>query len=207
MHRHPSDRITRFSHGLGTLVPDATSASVILLLIVAIAALAYGNSPSAVAGAYHRGLWMLLPFTMQMTLILVLSSSLGASPLFQAGDPWRWPQPRTAARPACWSVAALTAALSYFYWGLGIALGPLIAVHFAREAEEKGLPWTSRSCSRPWAAAMAVWQFGLSASAPLLMNTPGHFLETTTGPDAAPHDDFRRRPRSCSWRRFPSRCS
>jgi short-chain fatty acids transporter len=30
-------------------------------------------------------------------------------------------------------------------------------------------------------AANAVWQFGLSSSAPLLMNTPGHFLEKTTG--------------------------
>jgi short-chain fatty acids transporter len=30
-------------------------------------------------------------------------------------------------------------------------------------------------------AAGSVWQFGFSASAPLLMNTPGHFLESTTG--------------------------
>src|SRR5690606_27355557 len=31
------------------------------------------------------------------------------------------------------------------------------------------------------AGAGAVWQFGLSGSAPLLMATPGHFLEDITG--------------------------
>jgi short subunit fatty acids transporter len=33
-----------------------------------------------VIDAYHQGLWMLLPFTMQMTLILVLSLALATTP-------------------------------------------------------------------------------------------------------------------------------
>ena len=67
MQRLSSDRVSRFAHGLGTLVPDAMSASVILLLIVAAAALAFGNTFAAITDAYYRGLWMLLPFTMQIT--------------------------------------------------------------------------------------------------------------------------------------------
>ncbi len=31
------------------------------------------------------------------------------------------------------------------------------------------------------AGAGSIWQFGFSGSAPLLMATPGHFLEKTTG--------------------------
>jgi hypothetical protein len=50
------DRLARFSHWLGNLVPDATSASVILLAVVVVAALASGNSPSTVGDAYYRGL-------------------------------------------------------------------------------------------------------------------------------------------------------
>jgi len=46
--RLSSDRIARFAQGLGTLVPDAMSASVIMLLVVAGAALAFGNSFAAV---------------------------------------------------------------------------------------------------------------------------------------------------------------
>ncbi len=180
MHRHPSDRITRFSHGLGTLVPDATSASVILLLIVAIAALAYGNSPSAVAGAYYRGLWMLLPFTMQMTLILILSAVVSTTPLFRRIVMALARRPRTLMQVIAMSVA-LAAALSYFYWGLGIALSPLIAIHFSAAAEEKGIPVDFPFLLATVCAAQSVWQFGLSASAPLLMASPGHFLESTTG--------------------------
>ena len=74
MHRPPADRIARFANRLANLVPDAMSSSVILLLTVVGVALAIGNSPGAISDAYYRGLWMLLPFTMQMTLILVLSA-------------------------------------------------------------------------------------------------------------------------------------
>ena len=88
--RLSSDRISRFAQGLGTLVPDATSASVIMLLIVAAAALAFGNPFAAITDAYYRGLWMLLPFTMQMTLILVLSTMVTGTPLFAGSwSGWR----------------------------------------------------------------------------------------------------------------------
>ena len=75
----------------------------------------------------------------------------------------------------------VSAGLSYLYWGLGIALSPLVAMQFAREAEKRGLRLDFPFLLSVTWAANAVWQFGLSASAPLLMNTPGHFLEKTTG--------------------------
>ena len=75
----------------------------------------------------------------------------------------------------------LNAAFSYFYWGLGLALAPLIAIHFSAAAEEKGIPVDFPFLLATIAAAQSVWQFGLSASAPLLMATPGHFLQDTVG--------------------------
>ncbi len=140
-------RLEQFSHALGNLVPDATSASVVLLLVVACAALAVDNAPSAIADAYYRGLWMLLPFTMQMTLILVLSSVVSATPLFRRAVVALAEVPKTAAHVVALSVS-LGAALSYCYWGLGVALSPLIAIHFCASAERKGSRWTSRSCWR-----------------------------------------------------------
>jgi short-chain fatty acids transporter len=175
-----TDWLTRFADVVGGLIPDAMSTSIALLILVGVSALAMGSGAGETAGAYHRGLWMLLPFTMQMTLILVLSSSLGASPYFKRAIRRLSQLPGTTAGVLAASIA-LTAALSYFYWGLGLTLGPLIAVHFAREAEKKGLAVDFPFLLATTGAAMAVWQFGFSASAPLLMNTPGHFLETTTG--------------------------
>ena len=72
-------RLDRFATGVAHFVPDAITASIVLLLILVTGALALGNSPTKIMDAYYRGLWMLLPFTMQMTLIIVLSSALGAT--------------------------------------------------------------------------------------------------------------------------------
>src|ERR1044071_5800648 len=76
-------RLEQFSQWMARLVPDAISASIILTLVIAGAALALGNPASRVIDAYHQGLWMLLAFTMQMTLIIVLSSALGSTPAFR----------------------------------------------------------------------------------------------------------------------------
>jgi short-chain fatty acids transporter len=176
----PVDRLTRFADRLGRLIPDAMTTSIALLAVVAIAALAMGTTAAETMSAYHRGLWMLLPFTMQMTLILVLSSSLGASPIFKRVVCALSQLPRSVSGVLAASIL-LAASLSYFYWGLGITLGPLIAVHFARQAERRGLAIDFPFLLATIGAAGSVWQFGLSASAPLLMNTPGHFLEKTTG--------------------------
>ena len=175
-----ASRLERFSHALGNLVPDATSASVVLLAVVALAALATGNSASSVVDAYYRGLWMLLPFTMQMTLILVLSSVVSATPLFRRAVIRLAGVPTSVAQVVALAVG-LGAALSYTYWGLGVALGPLIAVHFAAQAERKGLSVDFPFLLAAVSASGAVWQFGLSSSAALLMATPGHFLEATVG--------------------------
>jgi short-chain fatty acids transporter len=176
----PATRLERFSHAIGNLVPDATSASAVLLLLVAAAALATGNAPSTVADAYYRGLWMLLPFTMQMTLILVLSAVVGASPLFRRAVVALACVPRSVTGVVALSVG-LGAALSYCYWGLGVAMAPIIAMHFAGAAERRGLPVDFPFLLSAVTAAGAVWQFGLSSSAALQMATPGHFLESTVG--------------------------
>jgi short-chain fatty acids transporter len=180
MNTSDSDRLTRFSHWLGNIVPDAISASVILLVAVVAAALLAGNTPSSVADAYYRGLWMLLPFTMQMTLILVLSAIVGTTPLFRAAILRLARLPRTVTQVVVLAVA-IGSGLSYLYWGLGLALGPLVAIHFAAAAERRGLAVDFPFLLAAMVASGAVWQFGLSSSAALLMATPGNFLEATVG--------------------------
>ncbi len=176
----PADRLARFANALGRVIPDAMSTCIAMMVMVVLVALAIGNSVTTIGDAYYRGLWMLVPFTMQMTLILVLSSTLGASPGFKRAVARIATIPRSEAQVFVGAIL-LTAALSYLYWGLGVALGPLVAIYFAREAERKGIVLDFPFLLAVTAGAGSVWQYGLSASAPLLMNTPGHFLEKTTG--------------------------
>jgi short-chain fatty acids transporter len=156
------------------------SSAVGMLVLLGVGALAIGNSGAAVMDAFYRGLWMLLPFTMQMALILVLSSTLGAAPVFRHVVARLSRLPRTQDQVFALS-CLVVACLGYLYWGLAIALGPLVSIHFAREAEKKGIEVDFPFLLATTSAAGSIWQFGLSASAPLLMNTPGHFLEKQIG--------------------------
>jgi short-chain fatty acids transporter len=177
---HQDPWITRFSRLVSRLVPDAISSSVLLLVLLVIVALMLGNTFTTTLDAYYKGLWMLLPFTMQMTLVLVLSSVLGATPFFRKIVVSLSRKPGTAFQVIVFSVL-LSAGLAYLYWGLGLALAPLIAIYFCTEAERKGIEIDFPFFLSVMAASVSVWQYGLSASGPLLMATPGHFLETTTG--------------------------
>jgi short-chain fatty acids transporter len=123
---------------------------------------------------------MLLPFTMQMTLVLVLGSVLAATPLFRKVIVLISRRPRTTTQVIIYSVIVV-AVISYLNWGLALALGPLVAIHFAGEAERRGIAIDFPFLLAVGGAAGSVWQFGLSASAPLLTATPGHFLEADTG--------------------------
>ena len=173
-------RLERFSLWMGHAVPDAITASVVFLFIVAAAAVLIATPAASIMDAYYRGLWMLLPFTMQMTLIIVLGSVLSASPFVRriVVSVSRLPQSSNGVLSCA---VLLAAGVSYLHWGLGYSLAPVIAVYFAREAENKGISVDFPFLLATAYAGVSVWQFGLSASAPLLVATPGHFLESSVG--------------------------
>lgn len=162
------------------LVPDAITTSILLLIVLFLLALGIGTPLAETTDAYYRGLWNLLAFTMQMTLILVLSLILGATTFFKNLVQAAARLPRSPGQVV--ALAILSAGLvAYFNWGLSIALGPVIAIHFCREAERRRIPVDFLFLLSAIAGVGSIWQFGLSGSAPLLMATPGHFLEETTG--------------------------
>ncbi len=172
--------LEQFADLMSRWVPDAITAGVILTLFTLAAALALGSPLSRVMDAYHQGLWMLLTFTMQMTLILVLSLALSTTPVFRRAilRLARIPKTRNQFITLAFVICGVT---SYLYWGLGYALNPMIAVYFAAEAERKDVAIDFPFLLAVTTAAQALWQYGVSASAPLLVASPGHFLESTIG--------------------------
>src|SRR6185312_5822495 len=120
-------RLQRFPDAIARLVPDAITASVLLTLTMVATAWALGNSASRIVDAYHQGLWMLLQFTMQMTLIIVLSSALAITPFFRRAIAAMARLPKTP-RQIVILAFLMSGTASYLYWGLGYALGPMIAI-------------------------------------------------------------------------------
>lgn len=176
----PPSRLQSFALSVERIVPDAITSSVAMLVILVIFALAIGTSVGAVTDAYFRGLWMLLAFTMQMTLIVTLGPVVGSSPAFR-----RFIDALSVIPNSAFGVLLLATCinlvLSYIHWGLGVTVGPMIAVLFCAAAERKGIRVDFVHTLAIVYIAHSVWQYGVSSSAPLLMASPGHFLEKTTG--------------------------
>lgn len=170
------------------IVPDAITTSILLMVILFVTSVVLGTSQGKSFGgavesttdAYYRGLWMMLAFTMQMTLILVLSLTLGGTPAFRNIIVRLSKIPKNSFQVVALAVVC-AACVAYTNWGLSYALAPLIAIHFCKEAESKGIKVDFLFLLATLSGAGSIWQFGFSASAPLLMATPGHFLEQTTG--------------------------
>ncbi|MCS7026780.1 MAG: TIGR00366 family protein [Bryobacteraceae bacterium] len=162
------------------LVPDAVTTSGLLLVAIGCVAAANGATAVGLMEAYYKGLWMLLTFTMQMTLVLLLSLMLAAAPVVRGWIVRCASLPRNTTQVVI-GAGLLGAFVAYLNWGLGIALGPVIAIHFARQAEKRGIAVDFLFLMAMMAGVGSVWQFGLSASAPLMSATEGHFLEKTTG--------------------------
>ncbi len=153
-------------------VPDALTTAIALMVILIGLSLAIGGTVAGTLDAYYEGLWMFLRFTMQMTLILVLSLIVTATPLFKNMVVRISRLPKTRVQVV--TLAALCAGgLAYLNWGVSLALGPVIAIHFCREAERKGIQVDFLFLLAVLAGAGSIWQFGLSASPPLIMATPG----------------------------------
>ena len=173
-------RMERFADAAERVVPDAISSAVFMVFILFVFALAIGVPVEKTGEAYYKGFWMLLAFTMQMTLIITLSAVFGQSPWFRKLIMYLAAFPKTPFQVVA-VATLLTCILAYFYWGLAITLGPVIAVYFCGEAEKKGIKVDFMVALATVFAAHSVWQYGMSSSAPLLSATPGHFLEKTTG--------------------------
>lgn len=173
-------KIEKFGTWIEKLVPDAISSSVIMAILLFAMALAIGVPFEKTFDAYYKGLWSLLAFTMQMTLIVTLSAVFGATPLFRKGIMLISRLPKTPYQVVLLAVI-VSLAISYLYWGLGITLGPVITVYFCKEAERRGIKVDFIFTLATSFAASSVWQYGLSSSPALLMATPGNFLEKVTG--------------------------
>jgi short-chain fatty acids transporter len=151
-------------------VPDAFIFALLATVIVFLAALiATPSTPPQVVDAWGRGFWELIPFTMQMALIIITGHVLATSPpmgrLIRAIASW----PRTP-RGAVALVTFVTLACSWINWGFSLVFGAVLAIEVARRVE--GVDYRALAASSVLGLG-SIWAQGLSGSAALQMATPG----------------------------------
>jgi len=150
-------------------VPDAFVFALIATVVVFVAALA--ATPSTVlevVDSWGRGFWDLIPFTMQMALVIitghVLATSRPMGRLIRAVASWP-----TTPRSAVALVAFFAMASSWLNWGFSLVFSAVLAIEVARRV--KDVDYRALAASS-FLGAGSIWAQGLSGSAALQMATP-----------------------------------
>ena len=151
-------------------VPDAFIFALVATILVIGAALA--ATPATLletVDAWGRGFWDLIPFTLQMALVIITGHVLASSPpmgrLIRAIAGW----PRTP-RGAVALVAFFALASSWFNWGFSLVFSAVLAIEIARRVE--GVDYRALAAASMLGLG-SIWAQGLSGSAALQMATSG----------------------------------
>lgn len=178
--------IERMGYGISRSVekwfPDPFLFAIILLFIVFILAWIFqGSTLFDSMGYMYQGFWGFLAFAMQMCLILVLGYSIATHPAVGRLITRLCRLPRNGKQAAA-LVAFIACVFSWVNWGLGLIMGGLMAREMGRNAYSRGLAvHYPVLCAAGYTGLGLIWHWGLSGSAPLLSNVPGHFLEGLVG--------------------------
>src|SRR6185312_17497656 len=151
-------------------LPDAFIFALLATVLVIGAALAATPAtPLQVVDAWGRGFWELIPFTLQMSLIIitghVLATSKPMGRVIRAIAGW----PSTP-RAAVALVTFFTLVASWFNWGFSLVFGAVLAKEVARRVE--GVDYRALAAASVLGLG-SIWAQGLSGSAALQMATPG----------------------------------
>jgi short-chain fatty acids transporter len=151
-------------------IPDAfVFALVATVVVVAAALMTTPTGVVEVAEIWGGGFWELIPFTMQMSLVIITGYVLASSPPMGRLIRWLAGVPSTPRGAVAW-VTLFALVSSWFNWGFSLAFSAVLVRQVARR-----MPTVDY---RALAAASvlglgSIWAQGLSGSAALQMASPG----------------------------------
>jgi len=150
-------------------MPDAFVFALLAVIVVFIAGLAFGSPAGDLVQYFGEGFWGLIPFTMQMVMIVIGGYVVASSVPIHRLICWLASFPKTS-RGAVAFVALVSTTTSLVSYGLSLIVGAFLAREIARRMPKVDY--------RALAAAAylglgSVWALGLSSSAALMMATKG----------------------------------
>lgn len=150
-------------------IPDAYVFAVLGVIIVAVAAIALGSPVTQTAKAFGDGFWSLIPFTMQMSFIIIGGYVVASSPPAARLIDKFAAVPRSGRGAVCW-VAAISMLFSLLHWGLSMILGSLLVRALSRR-EDLDMDYRAAGAAA-YLGMGSVWAMGLSSSAAQLQANP-----------------------------------
>lgn len=159
-------------------IPSAFSIALLLTFVVfGVAMVATGASPSTIVVEWGNGFWVLVPFAMQMSLVVLTGFLVSTAPVVDRGFAVL---ARFAGSPRGTVVlmAVVSMTLAWIHWGLSLIGSAMFVRHLARV--QPRVDYRLLVCAAYFGMG-STWHAGLSGSAPLLVATPGHFMEKDIG--------------------------
>jgi short-chain fatty acids transporter len=142
--------------------PDAYIFAALGVVIVALAAMALGAGPQTTAIAFGDGFWSLIPFTMQMTFVVIGGYVVAtAKPVARLIDALA-AIPKSG-RGAIAYVAVISMLASLLNWGFSLVFAGLLVRALARRAALK-MDYRAAGAAA-YLGLGAAWAMGLSSSA------------------------------------------
>ncbi len=158
-------------------LPDAFLFAIILTFIVFLLGVFFTDSgPVQMVEHWGTGFWDLLAFAMQMSLIVVTGYILASTPFVKniLAKLSKFANTPGQAIMLVTFVASIACLINY---GFGLVVGALFAIHVAKRVPTVDYRLLIASAY----SGFLVWHGGFSASIPLTIATPGHFLEDAMG--------------------------
>ena len=149
--------------------PDAYVFAALGVVVVAVAALAFGTTPTATAAAFGDGYWSLIPFTMQMAFVVIGGYVVATAPAVARLIDALARVPRTGRGAICY-VALVSMLTSLLSWGFSLVFGGLLVRALARR-EDLDMDYRAAGAAA-YLGLGAVWAMGLSSSAAQLQANP-----------------------------------
>ena len=156
-------------------IPDALVIVWILTVVTFILALIWGDvGPAKAVNAWGKGFWTLLTFGMQMCLIMMTGYILACSPPVKKILDWLSSLPNTE-KPwqAIMVMSLFSMIVAWFNWGLSLISSAMLALFMVKNNPKVDYRLLVAGA---YLGLGCTWHSGLSASAPLLVNTPDNFL-------------------------------
>jgi short-chain fatty acids transporter len=148
--------------------PDAFIFALCALVIAFIAGLLMGTRAPDLVAYFGQGFWSLIPFTMQMAMIIIGGYVVATSPPVYRLIFWLAGIPRTP-RGAVAFVAFFSMTTSLISWGLGLIFSGLLVREVVKRMD--GIDYRAIGAAA-YIGSCTVSGLGLSSSAALLMATP-----------------------------------
>jgi short-chain fatty acids transporter len=147
--------------------PDPLIFALLGIVVVFVVGLVLHQGPGKLAIQGGKNFWTLVPFTMQMVMIIIGGYVVASTPIVYRAIRALAGIPKTP-RGAVALVALLSMLTSLIHWGLSLIIGGLFVRELAHRV--KGLDYRAAGAAA-YLGLGAVWALGLSSSAAMMMAT------------------------------------